>query len=478
MDHGPETVARGIPDDWLPCPPTTSLPPTVIQHRSVLAWSIVLALIAVSVWTRINNALRYPTGWGFDALGDWQYIERLLGSWTLPSPESGWSTAHPPLFYYASAALLRATDTLEMNEAFLLLRLWGAALGLLVAALAAWLVRRLDPGRPRRALLAAGLLLFLPVHIYISAMLTEEMLLTSLSSLVVCGIAASLASARDLRREIPRAIGIGLISGLALLTKLSAAAALLAAVASYAWGGWRQRSAKLAVVPISLMLVASIGVGGWYYINNHRKYGQLFPHDLAFHRIMYAMPPGERELADYVRFPLATWTDPQLLSPELLRSVWGSTYVTVWYDGHRHFLPRQGRSVQLAGTALLLLGLVPTFAFGVGLLRGVRRLARGCGAADAALISLTSFTLAGYAAFTWRNPWFATVKGSYLLMLSIPFSYYTSEVLDRWCDLRGWRAAAIWSWIALLAIGVTLVFTYGWVFAKSDPVGLPWRAGF
>ena len=92
--------------------------------------------------------------------------------------------------------------------------------------------------------------------------------------------------------------------------------------------------------------------GGWYYLWNLYAYGYLYPHGLEVHSVMFRMPPGEREILDYLRFPISTFTDPQLLSPSLLRSVWGSTYVTLWFDGHRSFLPNESaivRSLDLEG---------------------------------------------------------------------------------------------------------------------------------
>ena len=111
---------------------------------------------------------------------------------------------------------------------------------------------------------------------------------------------------------------------------------------------------------------------------------------------MLELPPGERGLGDYLRLPLAIFRDPQLLNPDLLRSVWGSTFVTVWFDGHRYFLPRQSRAV--AGSPAS-----PCCS------RCSRRrpspraspaAAPGCGrpgAADLPLLLLTALTLAGYA---------------------------------------------------------------------------------
>jgi hypothetical protein len=186
------------------------------------------------------------------------------------------------------------------------------------------------------------------------------------------------------------------------------------------------------------------------------------------------MPPGERQALDYLRFPFATFTDPELLNPDLLRSVWGSTYATLWFDGHRHFLPTDDDAVRGMGTLLLGLALVPTAALFGGLVRAGRRVWRGGGAADVPLLSLLGLTVAGYAAFTWSNPYFAAVKGTYLLIAVLPFACYASEELARWTRPPLVRAVAVWSALAALMLAVVVVFSFGVVFTRTDPPGLQW----
>ena len=218
--------------------------------------------------------------------------------------------------------------------------------------------------------------------------------------------------------------------------------------------------------------------GGWIYLRYAWLYGYLYPYALDAHRIMFTMPPGTRSVLDYLRFPLATFTDPQLLAPDLLRSVWGSTYVTIWFDGHRHFLPLEG--VDGVGAALLLLGAVPTAAFGVGVVRGARRAWASTAGPDFALLTLTALTLVGYVAFTWRNPWFVVLKGSFLLGLCLPFAYNASEPLARWTRAGGQGGRpgvvglAVSGALVLLAVLAAATFTYGLVFAKSELPGLEW----
>ena len=214
-----------------------------------------------------------------------------------------------------------------------------------------------------------------------------------------------------------------------------------------------------------MVVLVSSGVGGWFYARNLVEYGYLYPYDLPVHAEMHLQEPGERSVLDYVYVPLSTFTDSVSLGPDLLHSVWGGTYVTLWFDGHRHFLPPKGPRVQRMGTVVLLLALLPTLAFLIGVGSGIRRTVSRSGEPDLPLLLLVGVTLAGYVLFTWRNPWFSTVKGTYLLGAMLPFAFYASETLARWTAGRGVRSVATWTALAALAILVTLAFTYRLIWA-------------
>jgi MFS family permease len=431
------------------------------------------ALIALGCAIRLNNAIRYPTLWGFDAKGNWEYVRELSRSWALPAPDAGWSTSHPPLFYYLSAALSRIANALDLDVAVVLARLASTAAGLGIVWLAVHLVRRADPENARRRLLAAALLLFLPAHLMISAMVHEELIAAFFTSLALVGVARALeVPARD---TLARAGGVGAAAGLSLLTKLSGAVALVTAALTYAAAGRRRGAWRGAALRIGILALAASVVGGWFYVRNWMQHGYLYPHALSVHEVMFTMPPGERGVYDYVSLPLETFSNPQLLDPALLRSVWGSTHATLWFDGHRFFLPPRHDAVRRLGTLILVLALLPSVAFGVGLLRGLRRAVLSPRAPDLPLLLLVALTLAGYVLFTWRNPWFAAVKGTYLLGLCVPFAFYASEVLADWTRGVGLRSAAVWLALALLAAAVGVGFTYGLVFEKHEPPGLVWQ---
>jgi 4-amino-4-deoxy-L-arabinose transferase-like glycosyltransferase len=427
-----------------------------------------LALLAVAI--RVQNAFRYPPDWGYDAAFNWRYIYRMAHDWALPNPAAGWSTADPPLFFTLAAVLMDAS-----HFELVLVPLFNTAVGLAVVALAVLLVRSADPDRPRRALLAGGLLLFLPAHIYMSAMVNEEMLAACFTSLAVFALAQRGRDAATARGELSRAAATGVASGLAILSKLTGVIAAATAVGTYALDGWRRGQLRRAGGAAAVVLLLAAVVGGWYFARNRVLYGYFQPFGLRAHEVMFEIPPGERGPLDYIRLPLATWTDPQLLHPDLLRSLWGSTYATVWFDGHRYFLPRDSQAVRRLGSATLLLALLPTAAFAIGLAGGLRRALRVPGTPDTPLLLLTAATLLGYAGYNWQNPWFVVVKGTSLLGLSLPFAFYASEALERWTRPGRRSAAFVWPFLAALAVAVALSCTFNFAFEKTEVSGLQWQ---
>ncbi|HIG72234.1 MAG TPA: hypothetical protein EYQ46_19695, partial [Myxococcales bacterium] len=132
-------------------------------------WMIVIgAALFVGIAIRVSNVFQYPIDMGFDAQGNWSYISGLFQSWALPTPDSGWASAHPPLFYYLAGAIGRifgGIGDFEKASAVHAIRFFSMGCGLLGIATAVVFVQRTDPGNTRRAVFAGGLLLFLPVHL-------------------------------------------------------------------------------------------------------------------------------------------------------------------------------------------------------------------------------------------------------------------------------------------------------------------------
>ncbi|HJO24660.1 MAG: hypothetical protein GY772_03500 [bacterium] len=442
-----------------------------------MAWIAgVILLVLVAGAMRANNASVYQLHWGFDAHWNWEYVEHLTRTWELPAPHDGWSFAQPPLFFYTAAALARTMDGASKRDVTIAIRLMSSAIGLLGIAAAVFCVARAAPRDRRRWFIASGLLLFLPVHVYMSAMLSQEILVSALVACAAVGVALQLGNQLSLRRVQRRAAGLGFIAGLAVLTKLSGVLLIAAACTTWIIDGLRRGEWRRGLTCAAVFGGVATLVGAGYYVRNLVQFGYIYPHDLPVHARIHTMPPGERSLGDYLRVPLATFTDPQVLNRDLVTSVWGTTYTTLWFDGHRIVLPRKDPAITRLGTAMLLLALIPSAAFAVGLWRGLRRAVAEPGGVDTLFLLLVALTLAGYAFFTWRNPWYATVKGSYLLGMLVPFGYYTSEVLADWTRGMGLRQVFVWAALSALFTLCVVVFTLELVFSKTDSgPGFDWK---
>jgi len=420
-------------------------------------------LFALAGGLRVHNAYGYWVNNGYDAPFNWSYIVQLSESWDLPHPERHWSAARPPLFFYMGGALARSFDS-RPGPSVWATRLVSSGFGLFAIALTAWMVRRETPDDLRRVAIAAGLLLFLPAHLYMSAMLNEEILAATFTTLALAlairDRQAGSAAGGD-SREWWRLVAIGLAGGLAFLTKLTGCLVVIAVVFAMLIDGWRERALKTALLRGAVVASVALIAGGWFYARSLVVYGYLYPHSLRTHQVMLNLPPGERGVGDYLSFPLSTFTNARNDSKELIHSVWGGTYATLWFDGQRHFVPRNHKNVHRISTVILVLALLPTFAFFLGLRDAVRRMLAAPRTADTPMLALLSVTLAGYVYFTWKNPWYPTVKGSYLLGLGLPYAYWASERLSAWTRGPRWQAALVAIVLVALLVACGLAFTWG-----------------
>ena len=157
------------------------------------------------------------------------------------------------------------------------------------------------------ALLAALLVALNPQFLFSSALLTNDALLAALSALLlwrIVELSARHQRSRLLQRPAAAAIMLGIVLGLALLTKQSALILVPIALLALAWhcytelhaaeGAAELRAAtalRAIVLPCLLMLAAMLLVAGWWYARNLRLYGDLF--GLAAFQAEFATQPFE-----------------------------------------------------------------------------------------------------------------------------------------------------------------------------------------
>ncbi len=210
---------------------------------------------------------------------------RLLTSQRFP-PELSIASlryeAHqPPAYYLLGALVFRAT-----GGGLTPLRLLSVALGALFIVLVYAIVRLIFPGRPELALGAAAFSAFLPMHVAQAASVNNDALAEVLLAAIL------LLSIRYLKLALlgPRlpgawdALAVGLLLGLALVTKVSAYVAIPVALAAplIAWYESRRRApihhSPFTNSPITHLLLITLPALLFalpWYLRNARLYGNL-----------------------------------------------------------------------------------------------------------------------------------------------------------------------------------------------------------
>jgi hypothetical protein len=216
--------------------------------------------------------------------------------------------SQPPLYYFLAAALTAGIDTSDWNAVFVhnpfvrhepgipfdanayrhpLEERWPYQRTVLAAHLARWLSLTLSlltifftyqlalaifPGRAMLSLLAASFVAFIPQVLFVNASVNNDNLLMALST-------AGLWLSVNLMQ--PKVIGfvwkaalLGLLLGLAALTKVSGLVLWPVAAAAVTWGAWRGRDWERFVIGGLLIAALALLVCGWWYWRNQQLYGE------------------------------------------------------------------------------------------------------------------------------------------------------------------------------------------------------------
>jgi 4-amino-4-deoxy-L-arabinose transferase-like glycosyltransferase len=183
-----------------------------------------------------------------------------------------WMVQHPPLYYLVEAGVLRlpGVDGLPYDRQIALLR-WVSVLMVAPLPLLAWATARRLVGDGPVALTAAVLPVTLPGLSRMGAMVNNDSLLILLVSALMLALARVLSG--DLR--IRTAILVGLLLGLALLTKGQALVLPVPVAAAYLVAWLRHR--RSALLPLATAAVVGGAVGGWWWIRNVVLFGAVQP---------------------------------------------------------------------------------------------------------------------------------------------------------------------------------------------------------
>lgn len=283
-------------------------------RRSSLAITIILAafLVLGFAYSAIN-----PLHEATDELRHYRFVQYLIQYHVLPvQGEAGGLSCtvqghHPPLYYAAAALATFWIDTGRdvchepPGNPFWDYRYWevgrdnknqylhgpdeafpwrGEALAahlarvvnLLFGALAVWLAwataRVIWPRRPALAAGSAAFVAFNPMFLYMAGAINNDVVAAAAGAAVVYGCVRLLHDERGLT---PRAgAGLGLLYGLALMSKFNLAAIVVVIEAAMLWVAWRKRQWRAWLAANALLVVVAGALAGWWFARNQMLYGE------------------------------------------------------------------------------------------------------------------------------------------------------------------------------------------------------------
>jgi tetratricopeptide (TPR) repeat protein len=340
---------------------------------SPMALTKIVLITLAGAWALLflHNFVCLPGAEGFDATSHLEYVRYVEHYKALPSAREGWEMFQPPLYYIISASLLGIGHS-EVYHAsgMMLLRCLSLAIGVVNLALIFAGLRLIFPDDWKKPLAGVVLAAFLPAHIYLLHYTTNE----TLSAMLVT---ASLCLGLQLLRT--GQLGwvwhglLGVVLGLALLSKVSAvlAVAVVLAVLTANLILRRVYLPQTWVDEMGTPLLICLFLGGWHYMILWHDFGSPFTgnwNPKVF--VSWWQAKGFQTPAYYLTFGTA------LVRPFCsgLHSFWDGLYSTLWGDGllggHTSLLGRPPWNYNLMAVGYIL-ALVPTALVLTGLVRAL-----------------------------------------------------------------------------------------------------------
>jgi len=300
----------------------------VISPR-MTGWLVIGAWLIMGV----NNFWKLPLEMGMDFKGHLQYVQYILENGRIPLATENWQTFQQPLYYLLSAYFHRFfLESFNTETTIRILKLLPFFCGILQVEITYQTLKSVYP--KNEYLQKTGILIggFLPMSLYMSQSLGNEPLAGCLTALLIL-LAVRISSGSSASREM--AIMIGFVLGLALLTKVSTVLIvlplffyLLSAITEKKESPAEKMRAAATFITV-LMIVSAI-VSGWYYAKNFIEMGRLYVggwDDTV--RIAWWQDPGYRTLRQIFSFGHSLFY-PVYSS---LHGFGDAIYSTLWADG-------------------------------------------------------------------------------------------------------------------------------------------------
>jgi hypothetical protein len=433
-----------------------------------------------------GSLLRLLLCWGnppnnsFD--NHYEPIYLMISTGRIPAPGACWQCYQPPVFYGISALVGKLALTLGMKPPHVvkLLQFVVCFYGILTLVVLRGILNLL-PLSDFSRLMAFGTACFLPRHIYMSAMHSNDTISYLFVSLSVYLVLLAIERKFPLWLLLITCVTITLT----LFTKFTAFVILPVSWCVFVLAVYKKlfASRRRAVFACVMTVLIPSGALGMYVVSNLVSTGRALPWNVD-QSDPSLIQPHDRERIDFYSFtPWDSISGPPMIVPGRMHSFWTLAYCGMWFDNEPKFLfmldhhawwdhyfawlrgqeryPGDSYSLpaltKFTGTALLVLGLLPLFLMLCGLFQYGRAIwTRSVSVVETVKLSVFPVLLfmnaVGIIALALRLPVYSAAKASYFLNSMPAFAVFFSlglMSLERW---RGLKAVLLVLFSALFVL--------------------------
>lgn len=411
---------------------------------------IALSLFILAIFLRVSLCLLNPPENSFD--DHFQPISLIMQYGTIPAKHACWECFQPPIYYLVSAGIGRASFDMGANrhQVKKILQFICCFYGILTIGIIYLILNKLSLSDFSK-LIAFGLVCFLPRHIYMSAIHSND----TMSYLFMALVIYLLIIATERNFSFLSLLPLSLVMTITLFIKYNTLVIIPIAVIAFALAipNIPKAGRNKKIVLCCLALALPLSFLGTYIFSNVKQYGKALPVNYEIvHNVIESQPRGEVRVS-FANFKPWESIKMPILTPNQLSSFWTIIYSGMWFDTEPKFLcfmdsntawwrqyfawanglrrypgdnPSMSRLTLLEGSSLITLGLFPLILGIIGCFQYYCRLRNFLDKAnwiEVAKLSIFPVLLitnaAGIITLTLRLPYYSAMKASYFL-ISLP----------------------------------------------------------
>jgi len=363
----------------------------------------------------------------------------------IPPKDACWECFQPIVFYYPSFVIAKTLlyAGVEVRSLPKLLQLLPCIYAI-VTLLIIYLILRKLPLSDFAKTLAFATVCFLPRHIYMSAMHTNDSM--AYMTIAICIYLIIILLEKNVSYAYQALLCILTIG--CIFTKYTNFIILpaLGFVSIMLLTYYRVASYKKISISILLTVIIPLFVLSFYASNNIKSYGKAFPINTDIYAKI-AQPPGKGKISFFDFAPWKTIRTP-ILSPDNIGSFWTAIHSRMWFDFEPKFVHyldsdkvwwliyfqylkgenirpptiKLPKSIKYTGSSLILLGIFPTLISLIGViffLLGKTDFTKNNGKRFTVYVYMLMLILfcniGGIIMHTIKNPYYSSMKATFLL---------------------------------------------------------------